>query len=213
VNWFERYGIPGAYFIGLMVGWGYAFCPNLFTKSDNGWEWLFAIAAIVFLPVGYIISIFGQAVYLKWRCCFARCPKLRVLLGFHGAAMDRLSIVPPIPDEAIIEARTLLLSVSRRDLLDVNTHEYMRNWIARRMDVVAIDQSIFWASVLAGFIASLLCLLRPGEPSPAPTIILSIISFLAILVTICSFIVLRRQVIAVIEGIYVTYWLAAISKW
>ena len=48
-----------AYFIGLMAGWLYAFYPNLFehhTRLEP--QWLLALAAITFLPIGYVISIF-----------------------------------------------------------------------------------------------------------------------------------------------------------
>ena len=38
MNWFERYGIPGIYFVGLMAGWVYALCPETMrgiTQSNN----------------------------------------------------------------------------------------------------------------------------------------------------------------------------------
>ncbi len=110
-------------------------------------------------------------------------------LGFRG---DQ-----PTQYEAIIEARTLLITaVTER--IPVSTHQYIRNWIARRADVMAINQSIFWATVFAGIIA----LTLPGDPSSHAIIILSSISIIVIIVMIGSIMVLRRQVIEVIARIY-----------
>src|SRR3990167_7789047 len=158
MNWFERYGIPGAYFIGLMAGWIYVFCPNLL--KHHAWpdpQWLLGLA-ITFLPIGYVISIFSQFVYLKWRRWFACYPRLRICLGFHGAAHDKLRVpgsklTQDEKNEEILEARTLILTASRNGVLTVEAHRYIRDWIARRMDVVAIDQSIFWATIFANIIA------------------------------------------------------------
>jgi len=203
LNWFERYGIPGLYFVGLMAGWVYAFCPQII-RWENLDTLLGLIAALIAisLPIGYIVSIIGQSVYLRW-------------LGVHGAAMDQLVREPegsnrdePTRDEAIIEARTLLLTAHGLFLDPTNTHRYIRDWIARRMDVIAINQSLFLATLLAGIIAIIafvICRLQPGPPSAIAVIILSIISVAVILAMILSIRILRRQVIEVIAGIYRTY--------
>jgi hypothetical protein len=111
-------------------------------------------------------------------------------------------------DEAIIEARTLLLTASRNGPLTVVTHSYMRNWIARRMDVVAIDESLLLATLCAPFIAWVIgwviCRHQPGPFSPIDVALISI-STAVILTMLLSICVLRRQVVKVIEGIYRTY--------
>lgn len=208
MNWFERYGIPGAYFIGLMAGWVYAFYPNLLnhhTWPDS--QWLLGLAAITLLPIGYVISVFSQVVYLNWRRCFARWSSLRGLLGFHGTATDRFRVPDSKlsqdeKDEAIIEARTLLLTASRNGPLTVVTHRYIRDWIARRMDVVAINQSVIWATVFAIIIAFFVFRWFPSSIAQAIPLV---ISFIVIIVMTCSVWVLRRQVVEVIAGIYRTY--------
>jgi multisubunit Na+/H+ antiporter MnhF subunit len=212
VNWFERYGIPGLYFVGIITGWVYAFCPQIICWEDL--DTLFGLIAALIaisLPIGYVISIWGQFVYLNWRRCLYGCGRcLRGWLGFHGAAIDRVGIPSPdfpIYDEADIEARTLLLSSSWGPF-NVDTHEYMRNWIARRMDVIAINQSLFWATIFAGVIAIIafvICRLQPGPSCSTAIVILSIVSIAVILTMVLSIWVLRRQVIEVIAGIYQTY--------
>lgn len=200
MNWFGRYGIPGAYFVGLMVIWIYAIRPDLFKNAAcPSPELLAASAAVTFLPLGYIISIFGQFVYLNWRRCFIGFRRLGGWLGFHGAAMDRLGF-QLIQDEAIIEARTLLLTASRDGPLSVDTHRYIRNWIARRMDVVAINLSVIVATVLAGIIALIFFHWFPSSFAQAIPLLIS--SALVMAVMVCSIVVLRRQVIEVITRIY-----------
>ncbi len=213
MNWFERYGIPGLYFVGLVAGWVYAFCPQIIH-----WENLDALLGLVAaliavsLPIGYIISIIGQSVYLISRRCLWGWLRLRGGLGVHGAAMDKLvreseefNRDEPTKDEAIIEARTLLLTASGLFLDPISTHRYIRDWIARRMDVVAINQSLLLATFFAGIIAFVIYRLQPGPPSATAVIVLSIISATVILAMILSIRVLRRQVIEVIAGIYRTY--------
>jgi len=168
------------------------------------WEWLLALAAITFLPIGYIISVFSQTVYLNWRRYLGR---IRGWLGFHGAAMDRIinamHNIQGSEDEAVNEARTLLLTSMKNGVLDIETSRYMRDWISRRMDVVAINQSICCATLLAGII-TLIPLWRFGQPTAA-WLIPFITSILVGISMICSIIVLRRQIIEVIAGIYRTY--------
>lgn len=215
MNWFERYGIPGAYFVGLMAFWVRTSYPDLL-KNWVGLDpqWLLALAAITFLPIGYVISILGQVVYLNWRRWLTRL-RLHCLvgwLGFHGAALDVFRVSRSDKrdertlDEAINEARTLLLTASTNDPLGVHTHRYIRDWIARRMDVVAISASIIWASVLA-IIFAIIFLALLGVPHHllfglSGVITLLIVVVLVGIVMVCSIIVLRRQIIEVITGIY-----------
>ena len=177
--------------------------------------WLPSLAAITFLPIGYVISIFSQVIYLKWREWFERWRNLRRWLSFHGAVLD--SLIPNNPDwtrdetvrhwaipEPIIESRTLLLTASRNGQLSVNTHRYIRGWIARRMDVVAIDISV----ISATFLVIIFAFVFLGVPRITNTVIAItslIITVLVIIALVWNIIVLRRQVIEVIAGIYRTY--------
>lgn len=79
MNWFQRYGIPGAYFIGLSMAWAHAFYSCMFQRIFNkvdGTE-LILLAAIIFIPIGYVISVFQQWIYLKCKC-----------LGMHRAGIN-----------------------------------------------------------------------------------------------------------------------------
>ena len=195
-----------------MIGWVYAFHPDLFKphlfkkEALHDLQWLLGVAGITFLPIGYIISIIEQSVYLNWRRRLWGCPRIRRWLGFHGAALDNAVPTNQERDEPIIEARTLLLTASRNGPLSVDTHLYIRNWIARRADVCAINLSLIVATFLAGIVALVLYLKLLGDDTSWGAVgILAIISVFVILVTLCSYSTLRRQLIEVVAGIYRTY--------
>ena len=61
MDWFKRYGIPGAYFLAILLAWLYA----MYTcwPFDLGLEDLAKVMAFMFLPVGYLLSILGQLRY------------------------------------------------------------------------------------------------------------------------------------------------------
>ena len=105
----------------------------------------------------------------------------------------------PPQDEATIEARTHLMAfrAALREKGSVDAHQFMRDWISRRMDVVAIDQSLILATILAGIMA--LGFFRPFPSSVRLNVALGA-STLLIMVMVCSIRVLRRQVVEVIRG-------------
>jgi hypothetical protein len=67
MNWFQRYGIPGAYFWALMILWiGTFYHDNInieILKSDTG-KTIAGIIAGSFIPIGYLISVIVQFLYL-----------------------------------------------------------------------------------------------------------------------------------------------------
>lgn len=65
MDWFKRYGIPGAYFYGLTLAWLYVLYPCVISDNTNVF---FALATITFLPIGYLITNFQYSLYLKCRC-------------------------------------------------------------------------------------------------------------------------------------------------
>ena len=195
MNWFERYGIPGAYFVGLMAAWVYALYPDILRHQVcHNSPWLIGLAAIAFLPIGYIISILGQLLYLNCRC-----------LGVHRAAARRAKVFKGLDYEPSLEAKSLLLSALRTEI-PVNTHLYMRDWISRRADVMSINGSLIIATVLAPIFAIcvLLCL-RLSFTCTCTVCILTSVSVGVLILLCCSYCVLRKQVIQVITRVFRTY--------
>lgn len=228
MNWFQRYGIPGAYFVALSAAWVFALSPQaraILAVDNNHTGALAGLAVLIFLPIGYVISIFGQVVYLSWRCCFPRWRWLRRLRGclggVHGRAADKAKVKflgfcsdkpcnKPLDklteDEAIIEARTHLMTFSAalREKNSVSTHQFMRDWISRRMDVVAIDFSVILATLIAPVVALVLSASCQQPDGDAVWIVLTF-SVIVMAVMVCSMRVLKRQVVEVIAGIYRIY--------
>ena len=146
------------------------------------------------MPIGYVISIVGTSIYLKW-------------LGVHRAAMEMVRVSPIrfldgklTRDEAIVEANSTLLAALRNGIpgISLEGHCYIRDWIRRRMDVVAINFSLIVATLLAGIIALVIWVWQ----HPNGVIIPLIISILVILAMICNMRKWHRGVVEVIAGIY-----------
>ena len=68
MNWFERYGIPGAVFWGFLILWIVALhksvIPDPICSMDIEKAQIIAlIAAGTFLPIGYLMAVIGQLTY------------------------------------------------------------------------------------------------------------------------------------------------------
>lgn len=205
MNWFERYSIPGGYFVALMVAWVSVFYPSI-TQSLTT-EVLAALILVGFLPIGYILSVMAQWVYLKWFGLHRQA--LRQALDRDQTASIRFrneNEAEAPRDEAIIEARTLLLtvlgSVFAGKVISVHNHQYIRNWIARRMDILALNHSVILAS-LFGFLIALVILLRDWELCAFLALFIFII--LVTLAMVVSILTIRRQITQAIAGIYLVY--------
>ena len=64
MNWFERYGVVGGYFLFVLIMWAYAISGIKIDFSDT--EKILGLSSI--LPFGYLISIFSQWLYYSGLC-------------------------------------------------------------------------------------------------------------------------------------------------
>jgi hypothetical protein len=69
MDWFQRYGIPGAAFWGFLIMWVGAFhngtINHFFCETEKA-KLIAAVAAGSFLPIGYLLSVMGQLIYHYW---------------------------------------------------------------------------------------------------------------------------------------------------
>ncbi len=197
MNWFERNGIPGAYFWGLVIGWIWAISPCLLTQTENSFRDIGVIAGVSFIPAGYILSAFQQCLYL-WLPC----------LGMSRSALRKANkqFSPAVEDEPVIEAHTVILTTKTDKLEDIEKlkrYEWLREWVRKRMDFISIDFSLIIATPLALIAAFAYCLL-------ISTVQIEFMRFLLVGITstvICLIIwwnnkLLRKQVIIVIKDCY-----------
>jgi hypothetical protein len=142
VDWFKRYGIPGIYFVGLVVGWMYAlYCCWPFNLTV---EEVLKLGAFISLPSGYILSVLSQYLYLQFK-----------IFGLHRKAAKRLDILLE-KYEYELEGMCCI-AVSRLNKgNDLESQKFIQDWIRKRMDVLAINSTMIIATCLAPFVAGLI---------------------------------------------------------
>jgi hypothetical protein len=155
---------------------------------------LFGAIALSFLPLGYIISVISQTLYLG-------CKKH----GIHIAAKNKAGVnfLDNPQDEPTLEALSLMLTLERR--LSLKEHIFLQDWVRKRMDVLAINSSLIISTVLALLFAPLISIVY-FQCSPQiinfNVIFLIIVSGSIIAVLYRNSTLLRRQVIKVIAETY-----------
>ncbi len=151
MGWFERYGIPGAYFLFDSLLWILLLVPKIrfYVLSDGKHDYvpvLGALLALSALPFGYILTIVQQYFYLH-----------KKKAGMYRRALeDYRQKVDKSHDEAAIEA-TVFCKLHFVDEDGYSPHDlgdnikFIRTWIERRMDVLVINRALRWATVIAFF--------------------------------------------------------------
>ncbi len=175
--------------------------PTITVKIDD--KTLIVLAAIIFIPIGYILSVFQQLLYLS-------CPGF----GMYKAAKRKF-----IEEAGIKAIRIAKKNVRRKyeptyesdmllktmfDAIKIDM-EYVRDWTKKRMDVVAINSTLIVATILSIAIVFIFPRIYFGW-SPQYTgfksLFIFVVTFLVLSVMVLSTIVLRRQIIEVIVGLY-----------
>jgi hypothetical protein len=141
MDWFKRYGIPGIYFVGLVVGWMYAlYCCWPFNLTV---EEVLKLGAFISLPSGYILSVLSQYSYLQFK-----------IFGLHRKAAKKIGI---LLDKYEYELEGMCcIAVSRLNGSDLESQKFIQDWIRKRMDVLAINSTMIIATCLAPFVARLI---------------------------------------------------------
>lgn len=203
MNWFERYGIPGTYFYIILLSGLYALYPCRMAKMDPR---ALAAFAVSFLPIGYIISIIGQWVYLHFKCC-----------GLHRKAAEHCGITSiagkclDSTTESELEVLSCLNAIDAENVLNgaddykvfLDKQRFIQEWIRKRMDVLMINHSLQIATVLVFFMTLLLgpALWRFGW-QPNYYLIPLLIVILGGVITITCFTnsILKGQIVRIISG-------------
>jgi hypothetical protein len=162
MGWFQRYGVPGGLFLVLAMAWAsvlYDFAraaPGLPDKTL-----IAAAAAISFVPIGFVLSTLGLFVYLK--CGGVHQEALKKLKGQAGWEAQLLSLFPEqCRAEPKLEVLSTLLVVD--GILSLEMERFARDWVSRRMDVIAICRSVMIATLVApvaGFVLPFIFLRQP----------------------------------------------------
>jgi hypothetical protein len=152
MNWFERYSIPGGYFIIHTLFWLYLinskilllFCCN-FPQ-----EIIIALIGVSILPIGYIITIFQQVLYfiipfMGLIRAAKKCldPKRQ---GKYGSISE---IIKKTVHEPELEAHYSFHLVFGLDPTKLDKLKYFQEWSRKRMNVMAMSLSIIIATIIS----------------------------------------------------------------
>lgn len=195
MGWFQRYGIGGTYFCGLCVvrfaGLYHCQFSEIIT-CDLKLKIAAGVLAGSFLPVGYLVSVFGQIVYhlipgigIDTRA--RRCAGIR----FHCSwASNWLEYI----QEAITVHQIMTTTA-----FSLNKMKWLLQWMSKRMDMIVINLSI----VLGTIIAPLAVWLFPkffglnSKIDPQWVLFASIVSAIVLVLSSVSWGILTSQLVRV----------------
>lgn len=144
MGWFQRYGIPGAYFCGLVILWFGALYHCQFSeliKSEHQVKIAAGILAASFLSVGYLVSVLGQILY-----------HLIPGIGIDTRARKRASIRFRTWFDRWLEYRQEAITVFQimtTTSFSLDQIKWLLEWMSKRMDMIVINSSLILATVLA----------------------------------------------------------------
>jgi hypothetical protein len=216
MTWFQRYGIPGVYFWGLCLLWTLALYPcvvrQVLTTKWEGDAIIVAIAGSSFLPIGYLLYVAQQLVYLLWKWwphpgITMRALKAHEVLdveGTEGKYQFQLE-----PEACLLEVQAALPGGKTRPdsctgtgRLTIEAARFLSDWIRSRNDVMAIDASMMIASVTAPFVV-LIVLMPVGLQVDRCWLLFAIILWIVIFaVLLTSWWIMSLEVVRVERGIY-----------
>src|SRR4030042_6186768 len=147
MRWFQRYGIPGGYFLLILTLWMLVFYPCRIKeiKNDGGIN-LVGITAISFISIGYCLSVLAQLLYLI-------IPKL----GIVGSAINQSTVFTDdsksnLKKENLKEVHSLFY-VIENGKNKIEQQNMLQKWVANRNDILTINSSLCLATVVALFLA------------------------------------------------------------
>ncbi len=155
MNWFERYGIVGMFFIVMTAIWFLCLFPEgrEFLKNENnavllkniGW-----FCGLAFLPCGYIVMIYSQLYhYARRRIHFRYWADLQnekvreEILHVERERKLRFN------QESEAEIEAVLTYYDRTRIKDLKANQFLSNFATKRYDVVAINEGLIWAILLS----------------------------------------------------------------
>jgi len=194
MNWFARYAIPGSYFLALTIAWISSIYRCVPVLALTSYEKLLTVGAATFLPLGYILHTLQQCIYLLFKPLgILRAAKAKTAYQFDF----------PAEDEVSIEAHSLLLIWKHKASLE--EFSYISEWIRKRMDVMAVNFSLFIATIVSFFAAWLIPHSYSGwkanwNSSRAVTLLL--ISIIVLVIASISWGVMHKQIRIAMEKLY-----------
>jgi len=207
MNWFQRYGIPGAVFWIFLILWIGAFhncvIPDAICSTDIEKAKIIAgIAAGTFLPIGYLLSVIGQLIYHL-------CPNFGI-----DTKARRTKATETIEDSSIsnLEWKQEMCSVCKtisylqkskkqngNNRLELDDIKFVLEWMSKRMDMIVINLILILAVLVAFLLPVILGLLGflPWNLNWEWIGLAFLISAFVAFLCACSHNILRKQLVKI----------------
>jgi hypothetical protein len=161
MNWFERYGIVGMFFIAMTGMWFFCLFPEsreLFNNSNPELaKYIVGFCGLSFLPFGYIIMVFSQVYHYKRNRIHCRYwrdlpDKIKDVIQNEEEkkGLGKLSEKDQ-NNEAKIEA--ILTYYDRKYFFPLETNKFISSFATKRFDVAAINNGLIWALIFSLIVA------------------------------------------------------------
>ncbi|HUV41062.1 MAG TPA: hypothetical protein VMW23_04660 [Sedimentisphaerales bacterium] len=140
MDWFKRYGIPGAYFLGLSTIWVYALYYYKLQNIDMATNatYIVGLAVLLFVPIGYVLCVMQQSIYLH----FLPCGIIRRAMKYSC----RFTAEERKHPEYELETESVLL-VAGADKIEAQ--QFMQNWNRNRNDIAVISATLAVTTIFA----------------------------------------------------------------
>ncbi|MDD5130760.1 MAG: hypothetical protein PHS66_06935 [Candidatus Omnitrophica bacterium] len=167
MNWFERYGIVGMFFIAMICMWGFCLFsePSFILLNqiyqDKGFATLIVgFFGLLFLPIGYIIVIFEQLIYYRlniWKKVhyhyWNELPESKQKGIIALEKIDNKNWFPKVEEKSEDELESLLAYYDRMHMANVENNKFLSIFASKRYDVIAINRSLILTICITGVFA------------------------------------------------------------
>lgn len=202
MNWFERYGVVGGYFLLLLIMWGYAISDikNLFGPNN---QFSFAVSLLGLgssLPFGYLISIFSQALYYHNLSGRQIHNEISEIIRNNNKFQKKINL----KDDFLEDKNETIITYWDRAGLKGKSFKSLDNFATKRFAVISINKSLILATLLAPLCIVLrnIFLWNMSFKFNGPVYICLIFSAFVIVVAILSNSRLTNQIFVLNKEIY-----------
>lgn len=181
MNWFERYGIPGIYFV-LLLAVFYWIISGCLPIHDLA---AFGAALSVSIPLGYILVILSQFLYYTispWQV--------------HLKAWENAGEKAEKRKEWWVETEATILDRLECHENKVEKGRWIQDWFMKRFDVLTINSALMLATIIGWILGVLgLYFLRSAQRAVNSNhlLVFGVISCLILLILICNTCILTKQ--------------------
>lgn len=142
MNWFQRYGIPGAYFEGMAILLLIIYYPSLCNENDL--KLIGGVFTASFLPIGYILTMFSQCMYWLRTLLFDKGPHIR---SSNKAQVSLKGATSEIKAAAYSTLNVFVPRLNKYDKDRIERHRFVQEWITKRVDVIVMNETMICGTI------------------------------------------------------------------